>query len=380
MMAARATFRRVFAVFLIAASFAASLAQDAGGGANPSLDFAARQQHVRHAAIQKLAPCIVRIDTIGGAQPVRREMNRMQQERTAAGFRQADGPTTGLTWSADGYILTSSFNFVRDPVVITVTLADGRRFVARLVARDRTARLALLKIDAADLPVPEWRDTARLRSGQWSLAAGYGFGSEQPAVALGILSALHRMSGQAVQTDARISPAHYGGPLFDIEGRVIGICVPMGLDRDEMTGIEWYDSGIGFAVHYEHLQRRVPRLMEGRDLHHGLLGIDLESREPVVGIVQKADRNGPPPSRDGLRIRGEPRGPAAQAGLQAGDVITRIDDLPTPTITEFRRAVARNVAGDTVTVTYRRDETTTSVTLRLASAEDFVAAPTTQPK
>ena len=333
-----------------------------------------QQQLVFQNALRTVMPAIVRIDTIGGAQPVRHEMTIMRQQRVTTGFRQADGPTTGLIWSADGYILTTSFNFVRDPVVITVTLADGRRYVARLIARDAPARLALLKIDATDLPTPQWVDVDELRPGQWALAAGWGYGGAEPALTVGILSAPRRMSGQAVQTDAKISPANYGGPLFDVEGRVIGICVPMGPGEDEFAGVEWYDSGIGFAIHAEHIRRRVPRLKQGDDLHHGLLGINLDSREAVVGDEVGDD------AVSGLRIIGQPRGPAAEVGLQTDDVITHLDGEPTPRIVNFRRIVARKAAGDTIKVDYRRGEQLASVALTLASAEDFRKPPASQPK
>jgi len=349
-------------------------AQQAGTRPPAAVPLIRQQQLVFQYALRSITPAIVRIDTIGGAQPVRRETNVMQQRRVTAGFRPADGPTTGLIWSSDGYILTSSFNFVRDPVVITVTLSDGQRHVAQLVARDRPARLALLKIDAADLPVPRWVDADELHPGQWALAAGWGYDSAEPAVTVGILSALQRMDGRAVQTDAKISPANYGGPLFDVEGRVIGICVPMGPGEDELAGVEWYDSGIGFAIRAEHVRRCVPRLVAGENLHHGLLGINLDTREHVVGGDSNETDAG------GLRIIEQPRGPAAEAGLQPDDVITHIDGEPTPRIVDFRRLVACKAAGDAIRVDYRRGSQSASVTLTLASAEDFRRPPTSQPK
>jgi serine protease Do len=342
---------------------------------------AEQQQLVFRHALRKVAPAIVRIDTIGGAQPVRRDPGSAQTGRVAPGFRQADGPTTGIIWSSDGYILTSSFNFVRDPVVITVMLADGRRFVAQLIARDHAARLALLKIDATGLPTLEWLDHDRLRLGQWTLAAGLGHGTDEPALSVGILSALRRMDLRAVQTDAKISPANYGGPLFDIMGRAIGVCVPMGPGEDELAGVEWYDSGIGFAIHRAYLLRRVPRLQQGTDLHRGLIGVFFDPRAPVVGGSPSAEEGeAKPPAADGLRIVGEPRGPAAAAGLKADDVITHLDGEPTRRIIDFRRGVARKAAGDSVTITYRRDEQIRTVSLELAAAEDFRAQPASPPQ
>ncbi|MFQ5806186.1 MAG: S1C family serine protease [Phycisphaerae bacterium] len=370
---------RAFAFVGLVAFPAFSFAQRAESPPRSTTTLAKQQQVVFQHAVRAIAPSIVRIDTIGGAQPVRRETS-VQQQRIAPGFRQADGPTTGLIWSPDGYILTSSFNFARDPVIITVMLSDGRRYVARLIARDLPARLALLKIDAADLPAPQWVDSDHLCAGQWVLAAGLGHGTDEPAVSVGILSALRRMSGQAVQTDAKISPANYGGPLFDVEGRVIGICVPMGPGEDELAGVEWYDSGIGFAIHHDHIRRRAPRLQQGQDLRRGLLGVFFDPHEPVVALGAGAGETGAPPTVEGLRIVGEARGPAAEVGLKAGDVVTHIDDEPTPRLVDFRRVVAHKAAGDTIKVSYRRGDRTAVITLQLAAAEDFRLSPALQPR
>jgi len=371
---------RAFAVVSLVAFALPAPAQEGESRPRSAAALAEQQQLVFRHALRTVAPSIVRIDTIGGAQPVRLETDTVQRQHVAPGFRQADGPTTGLIWSSDGYILTSSFSFVRDPVIITVALSDGRRCVARLVARDRPARLALLKVEAAGLPTPQWVDCDQLRPGQWALAAGFGHGSDEPAVSVGILSALRRMSGQAVQTDAKISPANYGGPLFDVEGRVIGICVPMGPGENELAGVEWYDSGIGFAIHLDHIRRRIARLQQGEDLRRGLIGVFFDTREPDVGAEPAEGEADARSAIAGLRIIGQTRGPAAEAGLQAGDVITHIDGEPTPRLVDFRRIVARKAAGDTVTVDYRRGEQAATLRLKLAAAEDFRSSPASQPK
>lgn len=350
----------------------------------------AAQTVVFQAAIEKARQSIVRIETIGGAQPVREE----EGETRAAGFRTADGPTTGVIWSADGLILSSTFNFVRDPSIITVTLADDRRFVARLLARDQQSRLALLKVEAAGLPAATWKTPAQLRPGQWTIAAGFGHGSRTPAVSLGIISGLPRMSGQAIQTDAKLSPVNYGGPLIDIDGDCLGICVPIGLSDDEFAEIDKYDSGIGFAVHIDQIRRRVDRLARGENLHRGLLGVVFDLRDPVVGgwnpppskpqpgppgFPQPPATQPQPRAADGLRITAPPSGPAAAAGLAEGDVVIAVDDLPTIRIVDFRRAIALKAAGDEVELRYRRGEATHTAKVRLASAEDFRARPASQP-
>lgn len=234
-------------------------------------------------ALSRVARSLVRIDTVGGAQPVEGD----DTERAAAGFRVADGPTTGLVWSADGLILASSFNFWRDPTLITVTLSDGRRLVAEQVAQDGAIRSVLLRVPARDLQPAEWVERAALRPGQWALAAGFGGAAREPALSVGVVSALQRVSGLAVQCDTKTSPVNYGGALFDVEGRVIGLISPMSPGEEATAGVQWYDSGVGFAIPRDVLAPRVEEMTAGRALRPGLLGVMLDSREPVVG---------PPPS------------------------------------------------------------------------------------
>jgi serine protease Do len=326
------------------------------------------QQEVFRAALRTVAPSIVRIETIGGALPVEPAGAPGAPPAAVPGFRQADGPTTGVICTDDGYILTSSINFLRDPAVITAALADGRRFLAKLVARDAPAGLALLKIDATALPVPRWLPPNELRPGQWALVAGYGQGSDAPAVSVGVVSAVERLEGRAVQTDAKTSPANYGGPLFDLEGRVMGVCIPKaGSGADELAGVEWYDSGIGFAIRADYIQERLPRLKAGQDLQRGFLGVRFDSPAPVVGSVDELV------ARGGVRITAVGSGPASDAGLQPGDVITHMNGHSTPRRIIFRRELARLAAGDAVQVTYRRGDQETTVTVKLATAEELQA-------
>lgn len=338
---------------------------------------AAELRAVVQDAIHMATPAIVRIDTVGGAQAVAEE-GRQQ----AAGFRQADGPTTGVVWSRDGWIVTSSFNFLRDPSIITVTLADGRRLVAKLVARDLPNRLALLKVEAADLPAPRFAATADARVGQRVVAAGFGFASTTPAVSLGVLSGRDRMNGVALQTDAKTSPANYGGPLFDLEGRVLGVIVPLGATEDEAAGVDWYDSGIGFAITVEQVNRRLPRMQKGESLERGLMGIFLETRDPTESVETPATTPEGKPKLtipgDGCLVTVDPVGPALAAGLRFGDVLLSVDDQPTTRLIHFRRAIAKRAAGDTVKVTWRRESEQFSAEIKLVKRSDL-RPPASQP-
>lgn len=348
----------------------------AAASIEPDFETMEAAARVAAAALDKIAPSIVKIETIGGAQPVRPRQEGPGSRR-GPDFRQGDGPSTGIVWTADGFIITSSFHFLRDPTVITVTLSDERRFVARLIARDVPGRLALLKVDATDLvPVARAR-VEDVRTGQWVVSAGYGLGTTHPAPSIGIVSATGRMNGMAIQTDAKISPANYGGPLFDLRGRMIGICVPMGMSTDEIAGVEWYDSGIGFVTRVDRIERHFARLSRGENVERGFLGVSLEPEDLKPRPATQ------PTEPRGLRIGGAPRGPAIAAGLQTGDVILALDDHSTPHLVDLRRALWAAAAGDSIRVRYAREGVLKETVLALVTAESLRSleepAPATQP-
>ena len=192
------------------------------------------------------------------------------------------GPTTGLVVERDGYIISSAFNFATKPTSILVRLPGGDRKPAKLVATDHSRMLVLLKIDVdKPLPVCEIAPRREMRVGQWTIAVGRTFETEQPNMAVGILSAVDRIWGKAIQTDAAVSPNNYGGPLLDVHGRVMGILVPLSPEAaGAVAGMEWYDSGIGFAIPLEHVEQVLPRLKKGEDLYPGLAGVSLKGAEP----------------------------------------------------------------------------------------------------
>ncbi len=323
-------------------------------------------QDVFRTVARKLRPCLVRIHTVGGSQPHGVTPRTGERDdgtpppspfRDSAGssFVVADGATTGLTYSPDGYIITSSFNFVREPMLISVTLPDGRRLAADLIARDQVRKIALLKVDAADLPVPEWVDVDDLRVGQWAIALGQGFAGPDPFVTVGIVSALNRMWGNAVQTDAKLSPANYGGPLCDMSGRVIGICVPMAQRPGELAGIEMYDSGVGFAVPRRRVDEIVTTLVTGRSFYRGWLGISANPHAlDGVGIVNVAI-----PS------------PMHAAGVQPGDVIIGARDREIHSYSHLMKALYMIPAGEQVVLQLVRDDAEYSAVVTLEKATEL---------
>jgi serine protease Do len=168
---------------------------------------------------------------------------------------------------------------------------------------------------------------------------------------MGIISAKNRIGGRAIQTDANISPANYGGPLLDIEGRVIGICVPMSADSQSLAaGVEWYDSGIGFCIPLVGNERLIETMKQGRHIQRAFLGVETEDIQ----------------GREGIRIvRVMAKTAAAAAGLQVGDILLRLDDQAIPDLAELRTSLAKYYAGDEVTLLLERDSQQQALPVKL---------------
>ncbi len=178
---------------------------------------------------------------------------------------------------------------------------------------------------------------------------------------MGIISGLDRMGGNAVQTDARLSPANYGGPLVDLRGRVIGLIVPMSHAPGDLAGAELYDSGIGFAVPGWLVRRSVERLSAGRSIRRGLLGVQVD--HGGVGGVR-------------IRAVADPS-PARRMGIEPGDVITEIDDKPVANYAEMQRRMAFKADGDAVALTIQRGDQVMHVDGALDALDAIGPLPTT---
>ena len=313
---------------------------------------AARAQDVNEAsekamkqAMARVAPFVAKIETAGGAEVVGGGVGPGGGQ---GGVRKGVGPTTGLVVAPDGFVISSSFNFANKPTDIFVTVPGKPRLVAKVVASDQTRMLTLLKVDLKGLPTPAAVPKGEIRVGQWSLALGRALDTDLkdvPAlsVSAGIVSATGRIYGKALQCDAKVSPVNYGGPLVAIDGRVFGVLVPASpRGETETAGVEWYDSGIGFAVPLEDVYAVLPKLIAGQTLQRGLLGITAKVQEDtynapaLVGAV----------SRDSA---------AERAGLKAGDTVTTIDGRPVANFSQVQHALGPKYAGDKLAVKVQRD-------------------------
>ena len=291
--------------------------------AQDSLELELQEEQVFRDSVSKAAASVVRIETVGGLEQVNGQL-------------VGTGPTTGLVVSEDGYILSSAFNFIQKPTSILITLPDGERGSARIVARDNSRMLVLLKVEAKKKLTPAQaigRD--QMQVGQWTVAVGRTFDAKHPNISVGVLSALHRIWGKAIQTDAKISPSNYGGPLIDIQGRVLGILSPLSpRGQGEVAGAEWYDSGIGFAIPLNDLLPHIEKMKKGEDLHAGLLGIALQGKDIDAEPAKLAAC--------------QPKSPAAEAGLKKDDVIVEVEGQKIERQAQLKHALGPRYAGEKV--------------------------------
>lgn len=287
------------------------------------------EQAAFRAAVDRVAPAVVSIETIGGLEQVGEVL-------------VGTGSSCGLVVDPDGFIVSSSFNFMHRPASIVVTMPDGSRTAAKLVARDETRKLVLLKVTTPfRFPPLDAVPEGEVRVGMWALAVGRGFEASKPNMSVGIVSAVRRIWGKAVQTDAKISPANYGGPLLDVRGRVIGVLVPMSPnEREEVSGVEWYDSGIGFAIPLVHILRVLPRLKAGEDLKQGLVGVRFQGENIYADSPKLA------------HVRAN--SPAYKVGLRRGDLITAVDGRPVELQVQVMEQIQRRYAGESLKVTVAR--------------------------
>lgn len=302
------------------------------------------EQQALNDATNAVEDSVVQIRTIGGLDRVGKTLI-------------SDGPTTGLIVSADGFIVSSAFNFANQPSSILVRLADGKQLAAELVGRDKNRMLVLLKVNSdRALPVATAVEPADIRVGQWAIALGRTFSAASADISVGIVSATNRKYGRAIQTDANVSVANYGGPLVDIFGRVLGVLVPMspqssGGTETELAGAQYYDSGIGFAVPLSHVFSILERWKEQPELLPGKLGIGMKNGDAHVTAPEITSV--------------WPNSPADEAGWQSGDLIVAINDQAVATQAQLRFQIMPRYADDTLSVTLKRDDkqVETSVTL-----------------
>src|SRR3984957_493213 len=285
------------------------------------------------------------------------------------GQNAADTPSeslgSGFIVSSDGYILTNA-HVVDGANVVTVKLTDKREFKAKVVGADKQSDVAVLKIDASNLPTVKIGDPRQSKVGQWVVAIGSPYGFDN-TVTSGIISAKSRSLPNEnytpfIQTDVPVNPGNSGGPLFNLQGEVIGI---NSMIYSQTGGFQ----GLSFAIPINEAIKVKDDLVKTGHVDRGRLGVT------VQGINQTLAKSFGMQNTNGALVSSvEPGGPAAKAGLQPGDVIVSVDGQPVADSNSLPAQVASLAPGSSAKIQVWRDKGTKDLTVKVGSLADAKVA------
>jgi serine protease Do len=262
---------------------------------------------------------------------------------------------SGFIVRSDGYVLTNN-HVVEGAKEIVVTLADGRKFNGKIMGRDSRNDLAIVKIEAKNLPAVQLGDSDAIRPGDFAIAIGNPYGL-QHTVTAGIISGLARSldgdpleAGIYIQTDAAINRGNSGGPLIDIDGRVVGI----------NTAILAQAQGLGFAVPVNVAKSVMDDLISGKKLTYPWIGVQLQDlTSELAEYFELREKRG------AIVAYIYPDSPAEKAGLQEGDIILRFGNTEIKNTTMLQEQVRKQKAGDKVVIQVWRNKSYMLITVTL---------------
>jgi serine protease Do len=297
-----------------------------------------------------------------GNDPFFEFFRQFQQRQGQGGTREvptrAEG--SGFIISPDGLILTNA-HVVRNAKEVTVKLTDRREFRAKVLGADPKTDIAVLKIDAHDLPVVALARTSNLQVGDWVLAIGSPFGFEN-SVSAGIVSAKGRsLPGDSavpfIQTDVAVNPGNSGGPLFNTRGEVVGINSQI---YSQTGGFE----GLSFAIPINVALKMEQKIVATGKVEHARLGVSVQDVNQTLANSFKLAKP------EGALIASVVKGsPAEKAGLQVGDVIQSVDGQPIVSSGDLPAIIGLDSPGDTLKLGIWRKDAPLAVTARLGNAE-----------
>lgn len=290
----------------------------------------------------------------------KQEMKKLWHEIQS---RRGGGLGSGMIYRNDGLILTNA-HVVRGADSLTVKLGDDREFKGKVVGIDERTDVAVVKIEARNLPTVKFGDASKIEVGDWAVAVGNPFGLEH-TVTVGVISAKarevplnQRSPGDYLQTDASINPGNSGGPLCDIYGRVIGV-------NNAIFSESGGNIGIGFAIPIDMARDIADRLVKEGRIRRGYLGVkisDMDKRAAAFGLD---------PNTKGVLVEEvTPNTPGARAGLQPGDVVTAFNGKPVTRSAELQRLVGNAPVGSTATLTVMRGGKQMTVSAHLDELKD----------
>ena len=318
-------------------------------------------------AVKKVSPSVVYIDTKVSRKSSRGSRDSMErfvreffgndipfqeyEERTVP----SHGTASGVIISADGYILTND-HVVRGADEITVTLNDKKQFKGIIKGSDRVSDIALVKIDANNLPVARLGDSDKVEVGEWVIAVGNPYGYDN-TVTVGVISGRKRNLSDGskeyqdlLQTDAAINPGNSGGPLVNLNGEVIGI----------NTAIIPFAQGIGFAIPVNAAKKIEAQLQAQGKVVRPYVGIYMQDIDDAIADYLRL------PFKKGVLVSAVMQGsPAAAAGFKKGDVVLEVDGKKVEAPDEFRRIIQSRSIGDAIRVLIWRSGKQEAVSLKV---------------
>ena len=313
----------------------------------------------------------------GDAQDMQEFFRRFGVPGMPGGGAQPESPVrgagSGFIVSADGIILTNA-HVVDGASEVTVKLTDRREFQAQVLGSDAKTDVAVLKIEAKDLPVVKLGNTKDLRVGEWVLAIGSPFGLENTVTA-GVVSAKGRSlpdsGGVAfIQSDVAVNPGNSGGPLFNARGEVVGI-------NSQIYSRSGGYQGLSFAIPIDLATRVKDQIVQHGKADHARLGVTIQEVNQALADTFRLDR-----PRGALVAQVETGSPAERAGLRAGDVVLGVNGERVVGSGDLPALLAQHGSGDEVRLQVWRDGKEVQVTARLAGTEERTAratAPVTPP-
>jgi S1-C subfamily serine protease len=369
----------------VTAALVAAAAVGAGGGAATYAALGAEDPTtvVRPAAVQRSQPAASTSESLSVSEIYERtyegvvEITSMSsQSSPLGGEQQAQGQGSGFVYDAEGHIVTND-HVVSGAESVSVRFWDGSTYDATVVGTDPSTDLAVIKVDApAEVLHPlELGDSTQLSVGEGVIALGSPFGLEG-TVTSGIVSALNRqMTSQnnftisnSIQTDAAINHGNSGGPLVNPAGQVIGVNTQI---KSDSGGSD----GIGFAIPSSTVSSIVPQIVSDGSVEHAYLGVGVASLSESVaeelgvpaGAMVTEVRQGTPAAEAGLRAATGSAMADGQSYPTGGDVITAVDDTAVTSGADLQSAIDAKRPGDTVTITFTRDGTSTTVEVSLGT-------------
>jgi serine protease Do len=328
--------------------------------------------------VEKVGPAVVNIRTTeriktGQGAPGEEEMQEFLRRffgqqaprgRRSPPQQQPDeqvqrGVGSGFIISDDGYVLTNA-HVVEGAEEVTVTLTDRREYKAKVLGADRRSDVALLKVDARNLPSLRIGDSDRIRVGEWVIAIGSPFNLENTVTA-GIISAKARDTGEylpLIQSDVAVNPGNSGGPLINMRGEVIGI-------NSQIATLSGGYNGISFAVPIGEVMRVTDQLKKTGHVTRGRLGVKIsEVTRDVAESLGLGQARGVEVSMV------EPAGPAEKAGIKVGDIILKFNGQPIETTRDLPRLVGATRVGSRAAVTVWRRGTQQEIPVTIVELQD----------